>query len=200
MYTAHIDLHDQSTCGTKQRLAYDRIGPPGTTRPYPPCTKAFLYYTTPPGRPRIAGELRLRITSSDDPASFASGSDLLRGNGQPWSRPLYIISKIYLPLYEKLREEGLVPDDLDAILSTFSHKCLIYSMGQLLYTLNDTFIVDFTSDGQYFPIITERGMGTLPFRRQFFDNRGSRESTPYTGAYTQSPSLDNLKLVILLHL
>jgi hypothetical protein len=41
---------------------------------FPPDTKAFLYYFTSPEKPRIAGELRLRVASSDDPASFKSGS------------------------------------------------------------------------------------------------------------------------------
>ena len=46
---------------------------------------------------------------NDDPASFESGSDLLRTNGQIWSRPLYVLPKFYILLYEKLREEHLVP-------------------------------------------------------------------------------------------
>jgi hypothetical protein len=85
---------------------------------YPLDTKAFLYYFMSPEKLPITGELRLRVASSDDPASFESGSDLLRTNGWPWSRPIYLLSKYYLPLYKKLREERLVPDDLDAVLST----------------------------------------------------------------------------------
>ena len=87
--------------------------------PYPPDTTAFLYYSTSPERPPISGELRLRVASSDDHASFESGSDLLLVNGQLWSRSLYVVSKFYPPLYEKLREEGFVSDELNAILSTF---------------------------------------------------------------------------------
>ncbi|PIL27870.1 hypothetical protein GSI_09992 [Ganoderma sinense ZZ0214-1] len=37
----------------------------------------------------LAGELRIRITSSPDPASFATGSDLLDERGMPWRYPLY---------------------------------------------------------------------------------------------------------------
>ena len=84
----------------------------------PPDTKAFLYYFTSHQRPRIVGELRLQVVPSDDPASFESGSNLLRFNGQIWSRSLYVLSKNYIPLYEKLKEE-LVPGDLNAALSTF---------------------------------------------------------------------------------
>ena len=148
-----------------------------------PDTDAFLYYTTPSERPRIAGELRLRITSSDDPASFASGADLLRVDGQPWSRPLFTISKYYSPLYAKLREDRLVPDDLDSILSAFPAKRLIYSRSIALYTLNDTFIIDLSNQFLVFSVITEQGMETVYFWKQFMDRRDSCGGAPYTGAY-----------------
>ena len=104
-------------------------------------------YSTSSTRPRIAGELRLRVASSDDPASFESGSDLLGLNGRPWSRSLFAVSKFYIPLpvYEILRKEHHVPDDLDAILSTFSPRSIISrNISQRLYSFNDTFTVDFS--------------------------------------------------------
>ena len=157
---------------------------------YPPDTKAFLYYTVPSERPRIAGELRLRVTSSDDPASFASGSDLLQINGQPWSRPLIVI-KIFLSHYAKLREDGLVPDNLDSILSSFPEKWLRHS-SQILYTLNDTFIINFSRHVQFLSVITEQGMETLGFHFIFLDSRVLVRRTPYTGAYTNHCSqIDN---------
>jgi hypothetical protein len=116
-----------------------------------------------PGKPRIGGELRLRVTSSDDPASFESGSDLLRADGQPWSRPLYHLSKYYSPLYEKLKEERFVSDDLDAALSTLPTKIPSYRRSQFLYTLNDTFIVDFSSRRLFLFLVTEQVVESLPF-------------------------------------
>ena len=151
---------------------------------YPPGTRAFLYYSMSPDKPRIAGELRLRVAPSDDPASFKSGSDLLLTNGQPWSRPLYALSKIYFPLYEKLREERLVPDDLDKVLSTLSIKNPRYRRNHLLYSFNDTFIVDFSSAVLIIFVITEQGVARLPFLRQFTDCRKMCRYSPYTGAYT----------------
>ena len=138
----------------------------------------------PPEKPRIAGELRLRVTSSDDPASFESGSDLLRSNGRPWSRPLHALPKYYNPLYKKLREEQLVPDDLDAILSTLSLKLPNYRQSHL-YTLNDTFVVDFAHN-LHFVVITEHGVGSLPFSQIFFDRRSIKykKGASNTGAYT----------------
>ena len=189
-FSVHIALKSQLTTGLIPCISYDRTyQKDGRTHwPFPPDTKGFLYYTIPPGKPRIAGELRLRITSSDNPASFAGGSDLLRINSQPWSRSLYTISKLYIPLYNKLKEERFIPDDLVTILSTFPPKRLLYGRSQVLYTLNDTFIIDFSSPGQYFFVITEQGVETLPFRGQFFDNRDSCGGTPYKGAYTNHHS------------
>ena len=149
--------------------------------PYPPDTMAFLYYSTSPKRPPIAGELRLRVTSSDDHASFESGFDLLTLNGQqPWSRSLYHVSKFFLPLYEKLREDGLVSDDLDAFLSTLPPKL---PRCQLLYTLNDTFVIDFSFTKQTLFAITEHGITPLSFNGPWVEWRPDSRA-PYTGIYT----------------
>ena len=70
-------------------------------------------------------------------------------------------SQYHVPLYEKLRENGLVSDDLDAVLSTLPRilrKC------QELYTLNDTFVVDFSSQDLYITVITEEKIETLRVR------------------------------------
>ena len=159
-------------------------------RQYPSDTSAFLYYSMPPERPRIAGELRLRVVSSDDPARFKSGSDILLPNGQPWSRPLYSLSKHYPPLYEKLREEQLVPDDLDAVLSTFPSQRPKYRRISFLYSLNDTFIVDFSRPILIFFVVTEKGVDWLRLHGVFSDFRDKRDVRPYTGAYYKSPSLN----------
>ena len=138
----------------------------------------------PPEKPRIAGELRFRVTSTEDAASFESGSDLLLPDGQPWSRSLYSLSKYYFPLYEKLREDRLIPDDLHMALATLPSKKKqqsSYRRSHILYTINDTFVVDFSRCRTTLAIITEQGMGKLQFMI-FRDSRGYK--LPYTGAYT----------------
>jgi hypothetical protein len=182
----YIRPHNYPSPVISPRLVYDTKRESGKQIyiSYPPDTKAFLYYFTSPEKPRIAGELRFRIASSDDLASFESGSDLMKTNGQPWSRPLFVVSKSHILLYEKLREELLVPDELDAILSTFPHKTFQYRRSQFLYTLNDTFIVDFSSRVENLSVITEKGIVTLPFTGPFFELHEGRRSIPYTGAYT----------------
>ena len=140
-------------------------------------TRMPFYITPPPEKPRIAGEL----TSSDDPASFESGSDLLGSNGQTWSRPLTYLPTYYPPLYEKLREEGFVPDDLDRVLSTLPPLSPSYRGRQRLFTLNDIFMVDFRSIASFL-IMTEQGIAILSLMLPFFDNR--LRCNPYTGTHT----------------
>ena len=161
-----------------------------TRLPFPPNTNAFLYYSNPPEKPRIAGELRLRVTSSDDPASFETGSDLLRSNDRPWSRPLYAIRKHYNHVYESLREDQLVSDDLDAILSFLSLEAPDYRQSHYLYTLNDAFILDFSKYELPFFIITEQGMERLNLVKLFFDGRRMIRMSPYTGSILKSPSFN----------
>jgi hypothetical protein len=180
-------LHNQSRPVKSLPFLYHRNSDSGTrTRfPYPPDTKCFLYYFTLPEKPRISAELRLRVTTRDDPASFESGSDLLHSDGRPWSRPLCVLPRYYNPLYKKLREDRLVPDDLDAILSTSTSKVPKYRRSQLLYTLNDTFIVNFSYINLRFLVITEQGLEILVFRGPFFERRGGCITVPYTGAYSR---------------
>ena len=163
-------------------MYYDASGKGAT--PYPPDTKAFLYYFRPREKPRIAGELRLRVTPSDDPASFESGLDLLQTSGRIWSRPLFTLSKFSLPLYEKLREEGFVPGDLHTVLSTFPPTSIQYHRSHLFYTLNDTFIVDFSKKKLRFCFVTEKGIEkSFAFFTPFVDFHQRWAGTPYTGAY-----------------
>ena len=185
-FTPHIMLHNQSRHVISRNITYDR------TTPYPPDTKAFLYFFTSPEKTRLSGELRFRVASSDDPASFETGSDLMKINGQTWSRPLIDLSKCYNPLYEKLREELLVPDDLDAVLSTFPRGSTQVRQSQFLYTLNDAFIVDLTSHEKILNVVTEQGIKSLRLCSLFEETRA--KLLPYAG---ESPSLDFLRLMIL---
>jgi hypothetical protein len=179
-FRPNIMLHNQSSPVKCPALPYDFKSYAYLS--YPPDTKSFLYCFMPPEKPRIAAELRLRVTTRDDPASFESGSDLLHSDGQPWSRPLCFLPRRYNALYKKLREDRLVPDDLDAILSTSISKYPSHLGSQRLYTLNDTFIVDFSCMKLQLFVITEQGMEILLFYRPF--SEGSVNILPYKGAYT----------------
>ena len=89
--------------------------------------------------------------------------------------------KILDPSVWKLREDGLVPDDLDAVLSTFPPEV---SRAQNFYSLNDTFIIDFSHIRLTFCIITEQVVGRLRFYGLVVEQRGTQTRRPaYTGAY-----------------
>ena len=180
-FEACVALHNQSSPVVVPQLYYNPVKQ--LKLPYPPNTAAFLYYCSSPEKPRIAGELRLRVASSDDYASFESGSDLLTLDGRPWSRSLCRVSSRYIPLYKKLREEGFIPDDLDAVLSTFTKVSTRGS--QEIYMLNNPFIVDFFIGSQVFTVVTEQGMKKI--KLTFEDGR--IRMSPYTGA-SKSSSLD----------
>jgi hypothetical protein len=184
-FTPYIPLNKQSTPVKTLPLFYDSESP--LAYPY---IKPFLYYFTPPDKPRIAAELRLRITPSIDPASFESGYDLLKVDGQPWSRPLFMLPKLYIRLYEKLREDQLVPDDLDAVLSTFTSIAPKFRRSQFLYTFDDTFIVDFSCYQQDLYAITEQGMEMVRIMAIFCDRRLGVRTMPYTGTFTIHQLLD----------
>ena len=156
------------------------------SHPYPPGTNAFLYYSVAPEKPRIAGELRLRVVSSNDQASFESGSDLLLTNGRVWSRPLHGLSKYCISLYEKLREERFIPEDLHAALSNLPLERSRNRRVQVLHILNDTFVVDFSrSTKMTIFVITEQGVERISLHcHMFSDNREVLRDQPYTGAYT----------------
>ena len=163
-----IALHNQSSPVVCPQIYYDSHM--GLHSSFPSDTKAFLHYFTLPKNPVLQENYasELHQVMIDDPVSFESGSDLLSLNGQPWSRPLYVPSKCYIPLYEKLREGRLAPDDLDAVLSAFPTTLPRVYGGQQLHTLNDTFIDDFSSLYLCFTVITEQGMETLRFIKPFF--------------------------------
>ena len=188
-FKPRIILHNQvMSSRSSSRLKYQK------TTPYPPDTKAFLYYYTSPEKTRLSGELRFRVASSDDFASFESGSDLMTINGEVWSRPLIILSKCYYPLYEKLREELLVPDDLDAVLSTFPRGSTQVRRSIFLYTLNGTFVVKFSSDQKILTVVTEQGIKPLRLSGLFREICDNATLFPYTG---ESPSLDFPRLMTL---
>ena len=82
---------------------------------------------------------------------------------------------------------------MDAALSTLlPSKNPLRHRDYFLYSLNDTFILDFSQRKPRFIVIIEQAVEPLPFFQVFFDARKDCLVSPYTGAYTI--------LSILLHL
>ena len=119
----------------------------------------------------------------------------MKKNGETWSRPLFVLPKYYIPLYEKLREELFVPDDLNTALSTFPDRFPRYrGHSQFLYSLNDTFILTFSIGRQSFIVITEQGTMFLQPNSLFGVESAGKRHLPYTGELL---SLDFPRLLVL---
>ncbi|KAF7971155.1 hypothetical protein HWV62_21972 [Athelia sp. TMB] len=52
--------------------------------PFPDAAHGFLYFHAPAEDPKAAWQIRFRVTDSDSPESFRSGSDLRYPNGTTW--------------------------------------------------------------------------------------------------------------------
>ncbi|KAI0313346.1 hypothetical protein OF83DRAFT_1175770 [Amylostereum chailletii] len=81
--------------------------------PFPPKTHGFVYYHPPTDTPPVnEGHLRIRVTESADPASFAHGQDLLYPDGQPWYVPAgrMAVTGSYRAFCVALVNDGLVTE------------------------------------------------------------------------------------------
>jgi hypothetical protein len=87
---------------------------------FPSQTQGFFYYVPGPAHAPVAGEVRFRITSNAEPASFEHGHDLLLPHSPaPWRIPLIAIiqrKQNYALMFEQLRKDGAIGDDLVAHL------------------------------------------------------------------------------------
>jgi hypothetical protein len=155
---------------------------------WPLHSQGFLYYFCPLNRPRIASELRLRLTPTNDASTFDQGKDLcftqpnpVGAVGHPWRRPLYSIAKHSgsRPIYERLVEEGLVSPELDKSIQSLPKLTFMYSRCQIVHSIYDTFILDLASDWITLVAITESGIAKIRILRQFRDFRFDK--VPYSG-------------------
>ncbi|KAK0218982.1 hypothetical protein IW262DRAFT_1069977 [Armillaria fumosa] len=80
---------------------------------YPKQTTGFYYYWIHPDLAATAGQLRFRLTPSNDPSLFTSGSDLLEPNGLPWTVSVPRLCGLQKFHYANmLLEDGPVTKDL----------------------------------------------------------------------------------------
>ncbi|PSS29808.1 hypothetical protein PHLCEN_2v2704 [Hermanssonia centrifuga] len=108
---------------------------------FPEGTHGFLYYHSPEWAPRLAGQLRFRITSSPNPASFSSGTDL-KWHGIPWQRPLLALSRLrdFDAMEDILLRDGLVSKDtLLACDKSATLRSGVYGSSRLIYAFGQPF-------------------------------------------------------------
>ncbi|PBK71655.1 hypothetical protein ARMSODRAFT_1016663 [Armillaria solidipes] len=125
---------------------YVRIKPK-TYVPFPDKTTGFLYYWTHSDLPATAGQVRFRLTSTNDPSLFESGSDLHKLDGTPWAIPLGRLLRVHgsdSGYVQMLLDDGLVSKDL--IRSKYFHlyeKLLLRANSVLIESPDDVFPVSF---------------------------------------------------------
>ncbi|TFK46221.1 hypothetical protein OE88DRAFT_1044729 [Heliocybe sulcata] len=93
----------------------------GRTTPFPPDSHGFLYWHLESDAPPILGQVRFRITTSSDPATFPSGRDLQLPHGGTWKIPLFRIARWsgYSGLRAQLLSEKLVTAKvLDTVMNS----------------------------------------------------------------------------------
>lgn len=94
---------------TNSRLLYSHLGTAQGS--FPLGSHGFLYCYTYWEFP----EARFRVTSSEDPGTFAAGHDLLLPNGLPWALNLVQLTKGHATLGKMLISDGLLsPATYDA--------------------------------------------------------------------------------------
>ncbi|KAK0191950.1 hypothetical protein F5146DRAFT_1037730 [Armillaria mellea] len=78
--------------------------------PFPDKTKGFLYYWTHPDLPPTSGQIRFRITKTQNPRDFDGGSDFCLPSGIPWHSTLAYLAgnKSYAGVCDVLVRDGLV--------------------------------------------------------------------------------------------
>ncbi|KAJ7119243.1 hypothetical protein C8R43DRAFT_86730 [Mycena crocata] len=80
---------------------------------FPHGSKGFLYYHSEPHWTQLEGHIRFRVAPEGDPASFASGKDVLLPSGFTWQviLPQLACRSSYLLTGQQLLREGLVTEE-----------------------------------------------------------------------------------------
>ncbi|KAF9031316.1 hypothetical protein BJ165DRAFT_1599301 [Panaeolus papilionaceus] len=175
--------------------------------PFPSGTRGFLYYHSPSDRPRIAGQLRFRVTPSDDPASFSHGHDLTFSRTSPrsptpWNIYCFNIpnNKAYASLHSHLVNEGLVEGSLVAAIRKMRPIQKLDNGTKFLFTLSDPFEIDYAKS----PIIklravTEYGQGNITYIRTLSESIPTFKSGIINACFERStlPEHEGNRVVVM---
>ncbi|KAK0215493.1 hypothetical protein IW262DRAFT_1465135 [Armillaria fumosa] len=113
-------------------------------KPFPDKTKGFLYYWTHPDLPPTSGQIRFRITKTQNPQDFDGGRDFCLPSGIPWHSTLAYLAgnKNYADVCDILVRDGLVSRDVIEQLRPFAKSMRLMPRQATVLT----------SPGEIFPI------------------------------------------------
>ena len=158
------------------------------TGSFPPNTRGFFYYHTPPKAPPLVGELRFRCASNLD--DFHNGKDLLvKDRFKPWSVPLYALANhaSYAKWREQLILDNLVTQDtLDkwVIAKNAVRDTMHRDLGRdrpVLYYFTQPFFFRFHIPTFAFYTATKDEIIGCSLNNPTKDNRNNRYIIPYGG-------------------
>ncbi|KAF8347399.1 hypothetical protein F5887DRAFT_1072391 [Amanita rubescens] len=154
--------------------------------PFPPNTRGFLYYHTPPKAPPFVGEIRFRCANSLE--DFPNGKDLLSSDKfNPWSIPLSVLANQASYLYFRGQ---LMLDDLvsQTTLDTWVTKRALhksYGIGSrrpILYYFRQPFFLRFDTNRLAFYTATKDQLGFCRIYSPIRDCPTRARVCPYGGS------------------
>lgn len=150
---------------------------------FPADTRGFYYFVPAPHTAvQLASEVRFRVTTDDDPSSFAKGNDLLNPDLTPWRIPLVTLARVsrYLVLRTLLLRDGLTtPSTLDHC-AALAHS--IQPQGKIIHSLGQLFSLKFQDTTAMFHFATADSMHRICWRiAQVCQVKPSKVIVPYAG-------------------
>ncbi|KAF8347401.1 hypothetical protein F5887DRAFT_30134 [Amanita rubescens] len=154
--------------------------------PFPPNTRGFLYYHTPPKAPSFVGELRFRCANSLE--DFPNGKDLLSTDKfNPWSISLYALAnEAAYPLRGQLMLDDLVSQTTLDTLVTANALYKKFRLGPkcpIIYYFRQPFLFHFDSTQLAFYTATKDRIGFCMANSPIKDHRSRGPRVyPYGGS------------------
>ena len=143
---------------------------------YPPDMTAFLYYYASPEKPASRRTTYIKWWC----CVFREWVQPLAIKWSAMDSSTFCSSNVLYPLYEKLREEGFVSEDLDRVLPTFSVNASRYHSSAVSLFINWHIYRRLQKQSVMFP---RHYRNRIPFLKIFVDHYNEYHDTFYTGAH-----------------
>ncbi|KAF8350380.1 hypothetical protein F5887DRAFT_298767 [Amanita rubescens] len=160
-----------------------------STNRFPPNTRGFFYYHTPPKAPPLVGELRFRCASNLD--DFRNGKDLvLKDKFTPWSISLYALANLVTLAKwgeQLVLDNHITQATLDKWVTAKNvvRDAVKVDVGRnrpVLYCITQPFVFRFNTDRIAFYTATKDEIGGCSAKNPLRDSRSDKSIIPYEGS------------------
>lgn len=150
-------LYTENATGLDVSFAYVRGDASYARLPFPSGTHGFFYFVPGPAHAPIAGEVRFRVTASEDPATFVAGHDLLLPNvPSTWHIPLLNIARSkrsFKHLCDVLADrDRSVSTELIRTIRETKPPLVAYHTTRIIHSLKQPFVLDVSNAASRFCI------------------------------------------------